>query len=192
MKFTETTFVNGKEILYNDHYVAITYNCSSLSALATNGVIKAGTLIPSNDGSAEGVLLSDVKLSENPNGTIVVHGFIKQAALPTAPSQAAVNALIDKGVQFVDANGRTQIQKYSVTYNKGAAVSGTAPTDASSPYAYGSTVTVAGNTGTLVGPTGTTTFDKWNTKADGSGTGYAASATFTITENVTLYAQFKA
>ena len=192
MVFTKSSVVTGKEILYNDHYVAIPYDCSDLSSLATNGVIPAGTVIPSNDGEAQGVLLHDVTLAENPNGTLVTHGFIKLSALPTAPSQAAINALIGKGLQFMDADGKPEIQKYTVTYNKGAAASGSAPTDSSSPYAYGSTVTVKSNTGSLVGPTGTTTFDKWNTKADGSGTAYAAAATFVITGNVTLYAQFKA
>lgn len=192
MQYTKSSVTTGTEILYNDHYVGIPYDCTSLTGLATDGVIPAGTLIPSNDGAAIGVLLHDVTLAENPNGTVVIHGFIKQAALPTAPSQAAVTALIGKGVQFMDSNGKPQIQKYSVTYNKGAAVSGDVPTDSSSPYVYGSTVTVKSNSGSLVGPTGTTTFDKWNTKADGSGTAYSAAATFTITGDVTLYAQFKA
>ncbi len=192
MKFTETSVTVGKEILANDHYVAIPYDCTSLSGLATNGVIPAGTLIPANDGSAVGVLLHDVTLADDPNGTVVIHGFIKQSALPTAPSQAAITALIGKGVQFIDSNGKPQIQKYSVTYNKGAAASGSAPTDSSSPYVYGATVTAKTNSGSLVGPTGTTTFDKWNTKADGSGTDIAAGGTFTITADTVLYAQFKA
>lgn len=192
MKYSEAAVVVTKEILYNDHYVGIPYDCTLLSSLATNGVIPAGTLIPSNDGNAIGVLLHDVTLADNPNGTVVIHGFIKQAALPTAPSQAAINALIGKGVQFMDAYGKPQIQKYSVTYDKGAAASGTAPTDSSSPYAYGTTVTAKTNSGSLVGPTGTTTFDKWNTKADGSGTDVEAGGTFTITDNTVLYAQFKA
>lgn len=192
MRFTEAAVVVTKEILYNDHYVAIPYDCTSLTGLATNNVIPAGTLIPSNDGAAVGVLLHDVDLTENPNGTVVIHGFIKQAALPTAPSQAAVNALNGKGLQFIDQYGKPQIQKYTVKYDKGAAASGTAPTDSSSPYAYGSTVTVKSNTGSLVGPAGTTSFAGWNTAADGSGTDYAAAATFTITGNVTLYAQFEA
>lgn len=191
MRFTKASVVVGKEILYNDHYVAIPYDCTELSTLATDGVIPAGTLIPDNDGSAEGVLLHDVTLADNPNGTVVIHGFIKQSALPEAPTQAAVSALIGKGVQFIDSNGKPQIQKYSVTYDKGAAASGTVPTD-SSTYEYGATVTAKTNSGSLVGPTGTTTFDKWNTKADGSGTDISAGGTFTITGDTVLYAQFKA
>lgn len=191
MLFKESAIGTGKEILYNDHYVAIPYDCTSLSGLATNGVIPAGTIIPSNDGAAEGVLLHDVTIADNPNGTVVIHGFIKLAALPTAPSQAAVTALTGVGVKFIDSDGKPEIQQYSVTYNKGAAASGSAPTDANT-YAYGATVTTKTNSGSLVGPTGTTTFDKWNTKADGTGTAIAAGGTFTITGNTTLYATFKA
>lgn len=87
MKFTEKSIPQGKLILANDHFVAIPYNCSSLSTLATDGVIKAGTLIPANDATAIGVLLNDVVLAENPNGTIVIHGFIKKDKLPVAPAE---------------------------------------------------------------------------------------------------------
>ena len=192
MIFNENAVLNSTEILYNAHYVGIPYDCSDLSSLATDGVIPAGTIVPANDGTAEGVLLHDVTLAENPYGSAVIHGFIKQSALPTAPTQAAVNALIGKGVQFMDSNAKPQIQKYSVTYNKGAAAPGSAPTDSSSPYPYGTTVTAKTNSGSLVGPAGTTTFDKWNTKADGSGTAINAGGTFVITGDTVLYAQFKA
>ena len=77
---------------------------------------------------------------------------------------------------------------FSVTYDSNGATSGTAPTDSSSPYSAGSTVTVLGNTGTLAKTS--YTFGGWNTKADGSGTTYAASSTFTIMEDVTLYAKW--
>lgn len=33
-------------------------------------------------------------------------------------------------------------------------------------------------------------FDKWNTSADGSGTAYAAGASFKVTSTVTLYATY--
>jgi uncharacterized repeat protein (TIGR02543 family) len=59
--------------------------------------------------------------------------------------------------------------------------------DALSPYAYNSTVTVLGNTFTRSGYT----FTGWNTAANGSGTPYRAGATFQITEDITLYAQWK-
>lgn len=93
MKFTTRTVAQGVNILANDHYVAIPYNCSALSALATDGVIKEGTIIPANDATAIGVLLNPVVLAENPNGTIVIHGFIKGDKLPAEAAEAAKTAL---------------------------------------------------------------------------------------------------
>lgn len=86
MKFTRKTITSGVNILANDHYVAIPYDCTALTALATDGVIPAGTIIPANDATAKGVLLNDVNLNENPNGAIVIHGFIKTDKLPAAPA----------------------------------------------------------------------------------------------------------
>ncbi|MBQ8833160.1 MAG: InlB B-repeat-containing protein [Paludibacteraceae bacterium] len=78
---------------------------------------------------------------------------------------------------------------YSVTYKENGATSGNVPTDANSPYEENAEVTVLENTGNLA-KTGHT-FNGWNTRADGSGNNYTAGATFTITENTTLYAQWK-
>ena len=80
------------------------------------------------------------------------------------------------------------INTYTLTYNGNGATSGTAPSDASSPYNYNATVTVLGNTGSLA-KTGST-FAGWNTAANGSGTAYAPGATFSITANTTLYAKW--
>ncbi len=85
----------------------------------------------------------------------------------------------------------TALPTYAVTYNGNGSTSGTIPTDIASPYLVGATVTVLGNTGTLA-RTGYT-FAGWNTAANGSGTSYAAGATFPMgTAAVTLYAQWMA
>jgi len=76
---------------------------------------------------------------------------------------------------------------FTVTYNANGATSGTAPVDPGSPYANNATVTVLGPGG--LAKTGDT-FAYWNTAADGSGTVYGPGATFTITSNVTLYAEW--
>jgi hypothetical protein len=83
----------------------------------------------------------------------------------------------------------TSAPSYSVTYNGNGSDGGTAPTDGSSPYVSGSTVTVAG-VGSLT-KTGSA-FTGWNTAANGSGTARAAASTFTISANTTLYAQWAA
>jgi uncharacterized repeat protein (TIGR02543 family) len=77
---------------------------------------------------------------------------------------------------------------YTLTYNGNTNTGGTAPVDGSSPYTPSSTVTVLGNTGSLI-KTGYA-FTGWNTAANGSGTTYSPGATFTITANTVLYAQW--
>ena len=77
---------------------------------------------------------------------------------------------------------------FAVTYNGNGNTSGTVPVDSNSPYTSGSSVTVMDNTGSLVKDG--STFNGWNTAADGSGTSYAAEATFRITADTTLYAQW--
>lgn len=84
MKFKTASTTTPKEILANDHYIAVPYDCSSLSA-NSEGIVPAGTIVPSNDASAIGVLLYDVKKEDDPNGAIVIHGFIKKSKLPVAP-----------------------------------------------------------------------------------------------------------
>ena len=77
------------------------------------------------------------------------------------------------------------VSTYTVTYNANGGT-GTM-TDSNSPYTSGSTVTVLTNT--FDAPSGMT-FSGWNTAANGSGTSYSPGATFTISANTTLYAQW--
>ncbi len=78
----------------------------------------------------------------------------------------------------------TPVTTYSVTYDSNGG-SGTM-TDIHSPYASGATVTVLANSFTKSGYD----FDHWNTASNDSGTSYNPNATFTISSNVTLYAQW--
>ena len=85
-------------------------------------------------------------------------------------------------------------QQHTVTYDGNEQTGGTAPVDASSPYASGATVTVLGNTGSLVNAG--YTFAGWDTvsygtAANGEGTFYAPGATFTILASTTLYAVWR-
>jgi len=74
---------------------------------------------------------------------------------------------------------------YSVTYNNNGG-SGS-QTDPNSPYIPASTVTVL-DKGTM--SRSGKVFTGWNTKSNGTGTGYQPGATFNITSNRTLYAQW--
>lgn len=98
MKFTETNVSSENVVLANDHYVAAPYDCSAITANAS-GVIPAGTIVPANDATAKGVLLHDVIKADNPIGSMIIHGFIKSSALPTAASDNAKSAL--KQISFI-------------------------------------------------------------------------------------------
>lgn len=86
MKFTEETVDSSYNILANDHFVSkpITVDTSS-------GTVKAGTPLASDGkaatttdsvSNAVGVLLHDVD-SDDPNGALLVHGFIDTAKAQT-------------------------------------------------------------------------------------------------------------
>ena len=86
----------------------------------------------------------------------------------------------------LQAFGVAAQSNHGVTYNGNGSTGGSVPVDAT-PYAPGAIATVLGNTGALVNPG--FQFAGWNSTATGSGTGFAAGATFTMgTANVTLYA----
>ncbi len=90
MKFKSTKVEAGVNILANDHYVAVNYDCSDSSGLANEeGVIVAGTIVPANDSTAEGVVLKDIYVDENSNGAVIVHGFINTEKLPTQVTDEA-------------------------------------------------------------------------------------------------------
>ncbi|WP_206669721.1 InlB B-repeat-containing protein [Paenibacillus luteus] len=93
-----------------------------------------------------------------------------------------ISPLRNNGYPYLQA-----IQKY-VTYDGNGNTGGNAPIDSTS-YSPGVTVKVDSNAVTLV--RAHYTFAGWNTKADGSGTDYAAGAAFSMgASNVTLYAQW--
>lgn len=77
---------------------------------------------------------------------------------------------------------------YAITYDGNGNYSGSGPVDGSSPYADVSTVTVQGDTGSLV--RAGYTFGGWNTNRDGSGIGYVAGNTLTLSTNTVLYARW--
>ena len=76
----------------------------------------------------------------------------------------------------------------TVTYNGNSNTGGSVPSATTG--ANGASVTLASNTGNLT-RTGYT-FGGWNSLANGTGTSYAAGASYTLSGNVTLYAQWTA
>lgn len=177
MKFKKTVIAGTPEILANDHYVGKPYDCTALTSLATNGIIPAGTIIPANDATAQGVLLWDVDLNRNPNGTIITHGSVYVSKMPVVPSSDAITAM--REIQYYEKI----VPAFSVVYD---ANGGTGSVTDANTYAFGATTTVKASTG-LTAPTGKT-FSKWNTKADGSGTDYNPAASLAVNGTITLYA----
>lgn len=63
-------------------------------------IVKAGTILPANDVSAKGILLTDVDVTEGAQpGALIVEGYILEARLHTAPEAAAKTAL--KEIKFM-------------------------------------------------------------------------------------------
>lgn len=112
MQFKTTAVNSSVNILANDHFVSVPYDCSEITA-NSDGVIPAGTILPANDATAKGILLRDVKKDENPNGALVIHGFIEKSKLPVAPESGAYSAL--KGITFLNKGTVTTEPTYVYT-----------------------------------------------------------------------------
>lgn len=84
----------------------------------------------------------------------------------------------------------TTNRPYTIRYMGNGADAGIAPTD-SNTYMISDIVTVLGNTESLPLTKINAEFDGWNTQANGKGIHYGGGDTFNITENTTLYAQWK-
>lgn len=136
--------------------------------------VAPGTIYPSNDNKAEGIIFEAVDVtSGNMPGSVLVAGRVLADALTI--NSAAKTALAGKGIVFVDAPAVTR--GYTVTYDKNDGT-GTPPVDANS-YFEGSVVKVSteypltksGNTQT-----------GWSTSKGG-----AAVSEVEITGDMTLY-----
>lgn len=91
-----------------DHYVALGFIHEKAAsgdvglAVLEDGryVVKAGTIYPANDATAVGVVLNDYDVTDGDEMmAVVVHGFVKQAALPAQPTAEAEAAM--KQIKFV-------------------------------------------------------------------------------------------
>ena len=102
MKYKTIAYDSAKHILaMPDHYVSIARTAAK--AIAASGmvvkegdrfIIKAGTIYPSNNNKAIGVVLQDYDVTESDASmAIVLHGFIRADRLPTQPSDAALKNL---------------------------------------------------------------------------------------------------
>ena len=88
------------------------------------------------------------------------------------------------GLQYKDVTGPAYVTKYTIWYNGNTADSGSTTAQTKT---YGTPITLQQNGYTKTGYN----FLNWNTRADGSGTTYAAGGTFSNNYDVTMYAQWQ-
>ena len=126
IEYKSQDYTTGKQILvFPDHYVGVahTFNQNDSAAVTVDGrkIIKAGTIYPSNDANALGVVFSDVDVTDGDrNGTLIVHGFIKTGAIPVVPTSNAKSAL--KQILFFPLTAVTvTIQAAGITLEVGEA-----------------------------------------------------------------------
>lgn len=99
VEFKQENFKTGKGILvFPDHYVCVahTFKKDDAAAVQQDGrkIIKAGTIYPANDNTAIGVVWADYDVTDGDRtGSLLIHGFVKKAAIPEQPSANAIAAL---------------------------------------------------------------------------------------------------
>lgn len=105
MKYKTIAYDSAKHILaMPDHYVSIARKAKKVIKAPEAGgmvvkegdrfIIKAGTIYPSNNNKAIGVVLQDYDVTESDASmAIVLHGFIRADRLPILPSDAALKNL---------------------------------------------------------------------------------------------------
>lgn len=97
MKVTQEKLIREEiNFLASDKYVAFTTTVPQSKGEDIDGrkIVKAGTILPSNDANAKGILLEDVDVTNGDNiGSLIEDGFILKNRLPVAPDEAAIMAL---------------------------------------------------------------------------------------------------
>lgn len=102
MYVTRPENVSQINFLASAKYQNFTYQISDAGVTAdANGrkIVPAGTVIPSNDENAFGILFNDVDVTEGPQpGAVMVEGYVIQARLPVNPTPEAKAAM--KEIKF--------------------------------------------------------------------------------------------
>lgn len=99
VEYKAQSYNTAKQILvFPDHYVSVAHTFLKDDAAATTvegrKVIKAGTIYPANDATAKGVVWADYDVTDGDiTGALIIHGFVKTAAIPAAASAEAKAAL---------------------------------------------------------------------------------------------------
>ncbi|MEK3935936.1 hypothetical protein MKY41_11465 [Sporosarcina sp. FSL W7-1349] len=88
---------NRINFLASSKVQAFTYQVSDTGVAADargRKIVKAGTILPANDATAEGILYTDVDVTEGPQpGSLIVEAYVLEERLPVAPAEEAKTAL---------------------------------------------------------------------------------------------------
>lgn len=77
-------------------FKAFTYTVPQTKGEDVNGrkIVKAGTILPENDATAQGILLEDVDVTDgDAMGSLIETGVILKDRLPVVPADTAITAL---------------------------------------------------------------------------------------------------
>ncbi len=159
---------------------AVTLNAGKSEAAGTS---TGGDVVVSGGSVSMGDTGTAMVYTGSISGSLGVTGLAEyQSRYLNSDENSTLNPEPGTGLYVVYRGG----EEYSVTYNGNNNTGGTAPTDANK-YSGNASVTVK-DKGTLT-RTGYN-FKNWNNKVNGSGASYAPNATFNITADTTLYAQW--
>lgn len=181
-KMNDGYFIMGKSGAYINFP---TYE-SAVQKIVVTGKTGASAKTKMNIYVGETAVSTETTGSTGTNSYEIASNYQAAGTQYTLKVTSAYNAQITKIEVFYASASNT----FTVTYNANGATSGDVPVDNNEYDADNNTATVLGNTGNLQ-KTGYT-FDGWNTKADGTGTDYAAGASLTLTASVNLFAKWVA
>ena len=185
IRINSVTFVsasNGAQIAYESDYSK--YTASTGFTLPNAGSSITYRIHVDNSGDTDYSIYEILRQSNNNGLSVSISGYNVQDVIPkktsvdlvityttSNPSQSVINVVETLNYKKV----------YYVEYE-----TGTAQTIADQIKYEGVNLTLSSTVPTKTGYT----FQRWNTESDGSGTNYSAGASYTLDEDVTLYARY--
>lgn len=101
----KTAYESQPAFVSSDHIISRTRTATKAMGTTENGrtILKAGTVYPANDATAEGIVLHDIDLThgDQPVG-VMVEGYVYEARLPQTIAAAAKTAM--KEIKFEKYN----------------------------------------------------------------------------------------
>ena len=103
MKVEQTTAMREQvNFLKSEKFISVSGSVpqSKGTAFESRKIVKAGTILPSNDAQAKGILLEDVDVTAGDAvGALLISGIVIASRLPEAPQETAKTAL--KEIKFM-------------------------------------------------------------------------------------------